>query len=59
LTASVQIQWLTADVCEANLPMEYYNLWHDRAAFHFLTLPEQRVSYVARAATSVKRNAIS
>jgi 2-polyprenyl-3-methyl-5-hydroxy-6-metoxy-1,4-benzoquinol methylase len=54
--AEAQIVWLTADVCEANLPIEYYDLWHDRAAFHFLTLPEQRASYVARAAASVKRN---
>jgi 2-polyprenyl-3-methyl-5-hydroxy-6-metoxy-1,4-benzoquinol methylase len=54
--ASSQIQCLTADVCEANLRVDYYDLWHDRAVFHFLTLPEQRVSYVARAASSVKRN---
>jgi 2-polyprenyl-3-methyl-5-hydroxy-6-metoxy-1,4-benzoquinol methylase len=55
-SASAQIQWLAADVCEANLPLDYYDLWHDRAVFHFLTLPEQRASYVARAAASVKRN---
>jgi 2-polyprenyl-3-methyl-5-hydroxy-6-metoxy-1,4-benzoquinol methylase len=54
--ASAQIQWLTADVCEANLPIGYYDLWHDRAVFHFLTLSEQRASYVERAAGSVKRN---
>ncbi len=54
--ASSQIQWLTADVCEGDLPVDYYDLWHDRAAFHFLTLREQRASYVARAAASVKRN---
>jgi 2-polyprenyl-3-methyl-5-hydroxy-6-metoxy-1,4-benzoquinol methylase len=54
--AAAQIQWLTADVCEADLLVDYYDLWHDRAVFHFLTLPEQRASYVARAAASVKRN---
>jgi 2-polyprenyl-3-methyl-5-hydroxy-6-metoxy-1,4-benzoquinol methylase len=54
--ASAQIQWLTADICDADLPLDYYDLWHDRAVFHFLTLPEQRASYVARAAASVKRN---
>jgi 2-polyprenyl-3-methyl-5-hydroxy-6-metoxy-1,4-benzoquinol methylase len=54
--ASSQIQWLTADVCEADLLVDYYDLWHDRAVFHFLTLPEQRTSYVARATASVKRN---
>jgi hypothetical protein len=56
--ASPHIQWLAADVCEANLPFDYYDLWHDRAVFHFLTLSEPRVSYVARAAAaaSVKRD---
>ena len=53
---SARIQWLAADVCETDLPPDYYDLWHDRAVFHFLTLPEQRTSYVARAAASVKRN---
>lgn len=53
---SARIQWLTADVCETDLPRDYYDLWHDRAVFHFLTLAEQRASYVARAAASVKRN---
>jgi 2-polyprenyl-3-methyl-5-hydroxy-6-metoxy-1,4-benzoquinol methylase len=53
--ASAQIQWLTADVCEADLPLDRYDLWHDRAVFHFLTLPEQRAAYVARAAASVKK----
>ena len=54
--ASAQIQWLTADVCEADLSLDRYDVWHDRAVFHFLTLPEQRAAYVARAAASVKRN---
>ena len=54
--ASAQIQWLTADVCEADLPLDRYDVWHDRAVFHFLTLPDQRASYVGRAAASVKRD---
>jgi 2-polyprenyl-3-methyl-5-hydroxy-6-metoxy-1,4-benzoquinol methylase len=53
---SAQIQWLTADICDADLPLDRYDVWHDRAVFHFLTLPEQRAAYVARAAASVKRN---
>ena len=52
--ASTQIQWMTADVCEADLPLDRYDVWHDRAVFHFLTLPEQRAAYVAGAAASVK-----
>src|SRR5260370_12674900 len=37
--ASALIQWLTASVCEADLPLDRYDVWHDRAVFHFLTLP--------------------
>jgi SAM-dependent methyltransferase len=54
--ASEQIQWLVADICEADLPVGHYDLWHDRAVFHFLTLLDQRASYAAKAAKSVKRN---
>jgi 2-polyprenyl-3-methyl-5-hydroxy-6-metoxy-1,4-benzoquinol methylase len=54
---SAQIRWLTADVCEADLALERYDVWHDRAVFHFLTLPGQRAAYVARAAASVKKKA--
>jgi 2-polyprenyl-3-methyl-5-hydroxy-6-metoxy-1,4-benzoquinol methylase len=53
---SGQIQWLTADICDADLPLDYYDVWHDRAVFHFLMLPEQRASYVTRVVASVKRN---
>jgi 2-polyprenyl-3-methyl-5-hydroxy-6-metoxy-1,4-benzoquinol methylase len=54
--ASAVIQWLIADVCEADLRQDRYDIWHDRAVFHFLTLPEQRAAYAARAAASVKRS---
>jgi hypothetical protein len=37
--------WLEADVTRFN-PSRRYGLWHDRAAFHFLTDPEDRQSYV-------------
>jgi 2-polyprenyl-3-methyl-5-hydroxy-6-metoxy-1,4-benzoquinol methylase len=53
---SAQIQWLTSDVFEADLLPYYYDVWHDRAVFHFLTRSEQRAAYVQRAAASVKQN---
>jgi SAM-dependent methyltransferase len=39
--------WITADVTEWN-PSRRFNLWHDRAAFHFLTERADRAAYVAR-----------
>ncbi|MBZ4171019.1 hypothetical protein JYG45_24285, partial [Escherichia fergusonii] len=29
-------------------PQRTYDVWHDRAAFHFLTAPEERAAYVER-----------
>ena len=40
------VEWLVADVTKAELPRQY-QLWHDRAVFHFLTDPAQRASYLA------------
>src|ERR1035441_5711848 len=44
--AGKSIQWLHAGVTPAILPAHAYDVWHDRAVFHFLTQPEQRIAYV-------------
>ncbi|HEU5174793.1 MAG TPA: hypothetical protein VFT96_08570, partial [Gemmatimonadaceae bacterium] len=38
----------------ADLPAGAYDVWHDRAVFHFLTDPEDRSRYVALAAQAVR-----
>ena len=38
----------------AGFPAHSYDLWHDRAVFHFLTTPEQRAAYVRNVASAVK-----
>jgi 2-polyprenyl-3-methyl-5-hydroxy-6-metoxy-1,4-benzoquinol methylase len=40
------VQWVCADVIAAPLPAHFYDVWHDRAVFHFLTTDEQRKAYV-------------
>jgi len=42
-----EVQWITADVTEWP-PSRVFDIWHDRAAFHFLTDPADRAAYVAR-----------
>ena len=42
-----EVQWIAADVTEWN-PSRRFDLWHDRAAFHFLVDPEDRAAYIAR-----------
>jgi SAM-dependent methyltransferase len=49
-----QVQWLTGDVTEAVLPERAYDIWHDRAVFHFLTEPLQRAAYVAQVRRAVR-----
>lgn len=51
-----RVEWLVDDIFEMKFPPFRFDVWHDRAVFHFLTLPEQRASYVTKAAASVKRN---
>ena len=41
-----KVHWIEADVTSVQLPRHKYDIWHDRAVFHFLTLPEQRQAYV-------------
>ena len=52
-SASQQVTWLIDDITQAELPHSY-DVWHDRAVFHFLTEPRQRVAYVRRVASAVK-----
>jgi len=40
-----QVKWIVADAATFN-PTEKYDFWHDRAAFHFLTLEREIDSYI-------------
>jgi hypothetical protein len=46
------VKWIESDITEFK-PTEQYAVWHDRAAFHFLTTPEQIANYVDTAAKAV------
>ena len=41
-----QVTWLEADIT-GYLPGQQFDIWHDRAVFHFLTDDEDRSSYLA------------
>ncbi|PDT03445.1 SAM-dependent methyltransferase [Rhizobium chutanense] len=41
---AIRVAWVVADVTIWR-PWRYYDVWHDRAVFHFLTEPEQRLDY--------------
>lgn len=51
--AAESVRWMVADITEAQLPAASLDLWHDRAAFHFLTVPADRARYAALARRSI------
>jgi SAM-dependent methyltransferase len=50
---AASVTWLTADVTKVELEPNRFDLWHDRAVFHFLTEAADRQAYVDRARRSV------
>jgi 2-polyprenyl-3-methyl-5-hydroxy-6-metoxy-1,4-benzoquinol methylase len=53
-TAAGRVHWLAADITEIELEPRAYDVWHDRAVFHFLTAPEHRIAYIRLASRAVK-----
>ena len=51
---SSTVQWLEGDITKVSLPVHAFDVWHDRAVFHFLTNREARQSYVETVLRSVK-----
>ena len=49
-----QVRWMEADVVQADLQQQGFDVWHDRAVFHFLTEPRERHAYVAKVLGAVK-----
>ncbi len=41
-----RVRWIEADITKVELPTHYYDVWHDRAVFHFLTDAQDRQAYV-------------
>lgn len=48
------VTWLEADVTRTDLPEHAYDLWHDRAVFHFLIDRADRDRYVEAVKRAVK-----
>ncbi|HVK30873.1 MAG TPA: class I SAM-dependent methyltransferase [Burkholderiaceae bacterium] len=46
-TRAQAVTWLEANILDAPLPVHAFDVWHDRAVFHFLTDADERRAYVA------------
>jgi SAM-dependent methyltransferase len=53
-TNAKRVHWIVSDVLTAELEPGAYEIWHDRAAFHFFTQARQRKAYVRQVARALK-----
>jgi ubiquinone/menaquinone biosynthesis C-methylase UbiE len=53
-TRAKDVTWLLADVTRISLPKHAFDVWHDRAVFHFLTDAEDRRRYISAVDRAVK-----
>ena len=51
---SSNVEWIEGDVTQTKLLENRFDVWHDRAVFHFLTDPEDRRKYVELVRRAVK-----
>jgi 2-polyprenyl-3-methyl-5-hydroxy-6-metoxy-1,4-benzoquinol methylase len=49
------VHWIVDDVTGAHLLPNAYDIWHDRAVFHFLTTASERDAYVRQVVNAVTR----
>jgi SAM-dependent methyltransferase len=52
-TGAERVNWIVADATTWE-PVKPYDMWHDRAAFHFLTNASDRAAYVDRLGRGLK-----
>ena len=52
--SAATVNWLFGDVRTYAFGRHQYDVWHDRAVFHFLTDADDRVAYVRQVAHAVK-----
>lgn len=54
---AAKVHWIADDITSVSLHPAHYDLWHDRAVFHFLTAPEDRAAYIRQLTQSLKPGA--
>ena len=51
---AADVRWIEDDITAAALPSRAYDVWHDRAVFHFLTDAVDRARYIRMATEAVR-----
>jgi SAM-dependent methyltransferase len=50
-----RVTWIVGDVTTLQFPSDSFDLWHDRAVFHFLTTKADRKAYLERVCCLVRK----
>jgi SAM-dependent methyltransferase len=53
---AAKVHWIVGDVTKLDLPPSSVDIWHDRAALHFLTNPADAAAYVRVASDAIADN---
>jgi SAM-dependent methyltransferase len=53
---AAKVSWVAADILTTSMPRARFDIWHDRAVFHFLTEMADRVRYVGQVLHALKPN---
>lgn len=53
---SGSVNWIVGDITQVDFPENSFDIWHDRAVFHFLTEQSDRQAYVEQVMRSVRLN---
>jgi ubiquinone/menaquinone biosynthesis C-methylase UbiE len=48
------VHWIEGDITRLDFPIHRFDIWHDRAVFHFLTDPADRQAYVKQVMRAVR-----
>jgi len=49
-----RVKFIESDILNVRLPAEYFDIWHDRTVFHFLTDSDEQKKYVEAVRHSLK-----
>tara|TARA_R110002096_G_scaffold82336_5_gene191632 strand:+ start:1939 stop:2565 length:627 start_codon:yes stop_codon:yes gene_type:complete len=53
-----KVKWLESNILDYEMPTHLYDVWHDRAVFHFLINNKDRQAYVNKVIQAVKPGGI-
>lgn len=50
------VKWIEGDIMNIDFSENKFDIWHDRAVFHFFLTPNERNKYVKQAVDALKKN---